>query len=382
MAAQNQTPTRVEDIIAVSDLTYVIKAILEDEPALQDVLVEGEVSNLTLHSSGHAYFTLKDEGSQVSCVMFRGQITPRNRPLLKAGAKLIVEASVMVYAGRGQYQLQVSGIRAAGVGDLFQQFQLLKEKLQREGLFEPDGKRPLPVFPRRIGLVTSPTGAVIQDMVRVFERRFPCLELVLSPTLVQGEAAAASVAKALQKLVDGPPVDVIIIARGGGSAEDLWAFNDENLVRAVFACPVPVVSAIGHESDFTLLDFVADVRAATPTAAAELATPDRDELLSVLDGTEAYFLELLQNQIREHEQFLDDYSERLTWQKNSIFQKQQTALDLLEARLESLNPKAFLERGFSVTLKNGRKIVSSAELKPGDTIETVFTDGNITSVVQ
>ena len=372
----------MDDVIAVSDLTYVIKAILEDEPALQDVLVEGEVSNLTLHSSGHAYFTLKDEASQVSCVMFRGQITPRNRPLLKAGAKLVVEASVTVYAGRGQYQLQVSGIRAVGIGDLFQQFQLLKEKLQREGLFDGELKKPLPVFPQRIGIVTSPTGAVIQDMVRVFERRFPCVEIVLSPTLVQGDAAAASIVKALQRLVDEPDMDVIIIARGGGSAENLWAFNDESLARAVFACPVPVISAIGHETDFTILDFVADVRAATPTAAAELATPDRDELLSVLDGTKAYFLELLQNQIREHEQFLDDYSERLAWHATSIFQNRQTSLDLLEARLQALDPRAFLERGFSITLKDGRKIVSSAELKPGDLIETVLKDGRVQSLVQ
>jgi len=372
----------VNDVLSVSDLTYVIKAILEDDPDLQQLSVQGEISNLTIHSSGHAYFTLKDEESQISCVMFRGQLNPLNRTLLKTGARLVVSGDVTVYASRGQYQLQVTAIRDAGIGDLFQQFLLLKEKLKNEGLFERERKKALPPFPERIGIVTSPTGAVIQDMLRVFERRYPCVEILLSPSLVQGDTAAESVIKALRRLLEGPAPDLIIIARGGGSTEDLWAFNNEKLARAVFESAVPVVSAIGHETDFTILDFVADVRAATPTAAAEMSTPDRNELLSILDGTGAYFRELLQNQLNETGQFLDDFAERLEWQKNSIFQHQKSQLDLLEARLQALNPKAFLTQGYSITLKNGVKIVSSAGLKPGDVIETVLQDGTVQSVVQ
>ncbi len=372
----------MNDILTVSDLTHVIKAILEEDPDLQQISVKGEVSNLTLHSSGHAYFTLKDEESQVSCVMFRGQLTPILRPLLKVGAKLVVEGDVTVYTGRGQYQLQVTGLRDAGIGDLFQQFLLLKEKLKLEGLFDRERKKELPLFPQKIGIVTSPTGAVIQDMLRVFERRYPCVKILLSPSLVQGETAADSVMKALRRLQEESMLDVIIIARGGGSTEDLWGFNDERLARAVVDSAIPVISAIGHETDFTILDFVADVRAATPTAAAEMATPDRNELLGILDGTQAYFLELLQNQLNETEQFLDDFTERLDWQRNSIFQNQKTQLDLLEARLQALNPTAFLTKGYSITLKDGKKIVSSTELKPGDVIETVLRDGTVQSVVR
>lgn len=372
----------MNDVLSVSDLTHVIKAILEEDPDLQQISVKGEVSNLTIHSSGHAYFTLKDEESQISCVMFRGQLNPMLRPLLKVGAKLVVEGDVTVYTARGQYQLQVTNLRDAGIGDLFQQFLLLKEKLKLEGLFEREHKKTLPMFPQRIGIVTSPTGAVIQDMLRVFDRRYPCVEILLSPSLVQGETAADSVIKALRRLQAEPDLDLVIIARGGGSTEDLWGFNDERLARLVFDFPVPVVSAIGHETDFTILDFVADVRAATPTAAAELATPDRNELLGILDGTKAYFLELLQNQLNETHQFLDDFTERLDWQKNSIFQNQKTQLDLLEARLQALNPKGPLTQGYSVTLKDGKKIVSSAELKTGDVIETVLTDGTVQSVVK
>ncbi len=368
--------------MTVGDLTHIIKAILEEDTDLQDISVQGEISNLTIHSSGHAYFTLKDEEAQVSCVMFRGQITPANRLLLKAGAKLTVEGNITVYLARGQYQLQVTNIRDAGVGDLFQQFLLLKEKLQKEGLFDKTFKKSLPAFPRRMGIVTSPTGAVIQDMIRVFERRYPCLEILLSPALVQGETAAVSVLKALRKLEEQPDLDVIIIARGGGSVEDLWGFNDESLARAVFACHVPVVSAIGHETDFTILDFVADVRAATPTAAAELTTPDRNELLSLLDGTRIYFLELIRHQLNETEQFLDDFTERLDWQKTTLFQRQHSQIDLLEARLQALNPTAFLEKGYSITLKDGKKIHSAAELQAGDRIETRLQEGKVQSIVQ
>ncbi|MDJ1504759.1 exodeoxyribonuclease VII large subunit [Xanthocytophaga agilis] len=372
----------MNDILSVSDLTHVIKAILEEDPDLQQISVKGEVSNLTIHSSGHAYFTLKDEESQISCVMFRGQISPLIRPLLKAGAKLVVEGDVTVYVSRGQYQMQVTSIRDAGIGDLFQQFLLLKEKLKEEGLFEWEHKKPLPAFPQKIGIVTSPTGAVIQDMLRVFERRYPCVEVILSPSLVQGDLAAESVIRAFRRLQEEPDLDVIIIARGGGSTEDLWGFNDERLARTIFDSAIPVVSAIGHETDFTILDFVADVRAATPTAAAELTTPDRAELLNALDSTKIYFLELLQKQLNESEQFLDDFTERLGWQMSRLLQNNKSQLDLLEAQLQILNPKAFLTQGYSITLKDGKKILSSEELQKGDEIETVLQDGRVTSIVK
>jgi exodeoxyribonuclease VII large subunit len=369
------------DLLTVSDLTYRIKEVLEYEPELQDVTVRGEISNCTLHGSGHAYFTLKDEDAQLSCVMFKRYAETCSRSIFKHGTRVVAEGSVTVYPQRGNYQLLVTGLRADGEGDLYREFLRRKEMLLAEGLFEAAGKKPLPPYPRTVGVITSPTGAVIQDILRTLQRRFPCAEVVLAPSLVQGEAAPASVIGALEGLVRRGGVDLVIIARGGGSSEDLWCFNDESLARAVHACPLPVVSAIGHETDFTILDFVADVRAATPTAAAELVAPDRADLLAVLAGTRQALLTHLKYRLYNGLQQLDDLDDRINWQKKLLVERQKNQLDLLAATLRQHDPRLFLEKGFSMTLRNGKVVRSAADARPGDVLETILADGRIRSVV-
>lgn len=369
------------DLLTVSDLTCRIKEVLEYEPELQDVTVRGEISNCTLHGSGHAYFTLKDEDAQLSCVMFRRYAETCNRSVFKHGTRVVAQGSVTVYPQRGNYQLMVTGLRADGEGDLYGEFLRRKEKLLAEGLFDPTHKKPLPPYPRTVGVITSPTGAVIQDVLRTLQRRFPAADVLLAPSLVQGEAAPASVMLALEGLVRRGGVDLVIIARGGGSAEDLWCFNDESLARAVFACPLPVVSAIGHETDFTILDFVADVRAATPTAAAELAAPDRLDLLAALAGARQGMLTHLKYRLYNGLQQLDDLGDRINWQKKLLIERQHSQLDLLAATLRQHDPRLFLEKGFSMTLRNGKTVRSAADARPGDVLETVLADGRIRSVV-
>jgi exodeoxyribonuclease VII large subunit len=370
------------DLLTVSDLTHRIKEVLEYEPELQDVTVQGEISNCTVHGSGHAYFTLKDEEAQLSCVMFRRFVEGCNRGILKHGVRVVARGSVSVYPQRGSYQLMVTSLKADGQGDLHQEFLRLKEKLLNEGLFDLSHKKPLPSYPTTIGVITSPTGAVIQDILRTLQRRYPCAQVLLAPALVQGEMGALSVKNSLARLVKQGHADLIIIARGGGSAEDLWCFNDEDLARAVFACPIPVVSAIGHETDFTILDFVADVRAATPTAAAELAAPDHLELLAALAGSRQQLFTHLQYRLNHQLQLLDDLSDRVGWQKKLLIERQKNQLALLEATLRQHDPRLFLEKGFTLTLKNGKAVKSAAETQAGDTIETILADGRIESVVK
>jgi exodeoxyribonuclease VII large subunit len=370
------------DLLSVSDLTYRIKEILEYEPELQEVSLQGEVSNCTLHSSGHAYFTLKDEFSQISCVMFRGSITGKTKEILKHGARIVVKANVTVYPQRGNYQLLVQEVRAYGLGNLYQQFLMLKEKLQMEGLFDESGKKEIPAYPRTIGIITSPTGAVIKDMLHTIQRRYPCVNLLLAPAIVQGEQGAASVAAALQLLCKQPRVDLIIIARGGGSIEDLWCFNDEMLAKAVFNCPIPVISAIGHETDFTILDFVADLRAATPTAAAEHAVPDKAELLNYLLQMRANIRTAIQYNLYNRAQQLDDMAEKTSMQWNYLLAQKKSELAVLAATLQQYNSKAYLDRGFSLALKDGKVVKSAAEVTSGDTLEIVLKDGTIRTVVE
>lgn len=369
-------------LLTVSDLTYQIKEILESEYELQEVYLQGEVSNFTLHGSGHAYFTLKDEAAQINCVMFRGSIDGRVKSILKHGAKLIVQGSITVYAQRGNYQLLVTDVKSYGLGDLYQQFLKLKDKLQQEGLFDELHKKPLPLFPRTIGIITSPTGAVIQDIIQTIQRRYPCVNLVLSPAIVQGEQGAESVVAALYQLMSQPEIELIIIARGGGSMEDLWCFNSESLARAVFACRIPVISAIGHETDFTILDFVADVRAATPTAAAQLAVPDSVELTNLLLQMQVSIRTSIQYNLYNKMQWLDDISERIAMQREYLLQQKKSELQILQASLQQFNPKAFLEKGFSLVLKNGHVVKSITEVTVGDELEIVMKDGRIEVTVK
>jgi exodeoxyribonuclease VII large subunit len=370
------------DLLTVSDLTYRIKEILEYEAELQEVSLQGEVSNCTLHSSGHAYFTLKDEFSQISCVMFRGSISGKTKEVLKHGARIIVKGNVTVYPQRGNYQLLVQEIQAYGLGNLYQQFLMLKDKLQFEGLFDESHKKELPAYPATIGVITSPTGAVIKDILHTIHRRYPCVQLVIAPAIVQGEQGALSVMNALQLLCNQPGIDLIIIARGGGSIEDLWCFNDEALAKAVFACPIPVISAIGHETDFTILDFVADLRAATPTAAAEHAVPDKAELMNYLSQMRATIRTTMQYNLYNRAQQLDDMAEKTSMQWNYLLAQKKNELQVLAATLQQYNPTAYLERGFSLALKDGKVVKSVEDVSSGDNLEIVLKDGKIRTVVK
>ncbi len=370
------------DLLTVSDLTYRIKEILEYEAELQEVSLQGEVSNCTIHSSGHAYFTLKDEFSQISCVMFRGSITHKTKEILKHGARIIVKGNVTVYTQRGNYQLLVQEVQSYGMGNLYQQFLLLKDKLQFEGLFDEGNKKEIPAYPQTIGIVTSPTGAVIRDIVQTITKRYPGIHLVVSPAIVQGEQGAASVIQALQVLIAQPSIDLIIIARGGGSIEDLWCFNDENLARAVYACPIPVISAIGHETDFTILDFVADLRAATPTAAAQHAVPDKGELLNYLSQMRASIRTSVQYNLYNRAQMLDDMAEKTSMQWNYLLAAKKSELQVLAATLQQFNPTAYLDRGFSLALKDGKIVKSVVEVSSGDRLDIVLKDGRVRTVVE
>jgi exodeoxyribonuclease VII large subunit len=271
-----------ETVYTVSEITRQIRRSLEEEFPL--VRVEGEVSNFTAHSSGHLYFSLKDEGAQLRCVMFRSRRRRMIGPLPSNGMAVRALGQITVYERSGQYQLSVIELRPAGIGALARAFEELKHRLAEEGLFDAVHKQPIPKFPGRIGVVTSPTGAAVRDIIRIIGRRFPLARLILAPVQVQGEGAAREIALAIERMNRHRLADVLIVGRGGGSMEDLWAFNEEVVARAIFSSAIPVISAVGHEIDFTIADFVADLRAPTPSAAAELVVPDRQELAGVIAG--------------------------------------------------------------------------------------------------
>lgn len=289
-----------DQILSVSELTGTIKYLLENDPDLSDCWVRGEISNFTHHSSGHMYFTLKDSGSRVKSVMFAS----KNRALTflpKDGMKVIVHGSVSVYERDGQYQLYVDEMQPDGLGSLYLAFQQLKERLEKEGLFNEANKKPLPSYPRIIGVVTSPTGAAVRDIITTIRRRYPIADVLLYPVLVQGTDAPMSIANAIQYFngVAEYKVDVLIVGRGGGSLEELWAFNEEVVARAISHSAIPIISAVGHETDFTIADFVADVRAATPTGAAELAVPHLAELVRQVDGIQQRMIVALTARLRD-----------------------------------------------------------------------------------
>ena len=319
----------------VREITRYIHELFEADSNLVDVWVRGEVSNLTKARSGHWYFTIKDAEAQLRCVMFRSA-AQRVYVDVSAGDEILVHGRVSVYEARGEYQLYADLIEAVGgSGDLHLQFEALKAKLDAEGLFDPARKRPIPSFPRRIGIVTSSSAAAYQDILNVLRRRFPMLELILSPTLVQGAEAPAQIVVALERLNRLSAIDVIIVARGGGSLEDLWSFNDEAVARAVANSRVPVISGIGHETDFTIVDFVADLRAPTPSAAAELATPNRDDLLLDLDRLRSGMVSLFGNALTDRARDLRRLQSglRFVTPQKSIQQGRQH-VDALGARLE------------------------------------------------
>lgn len=382
----------------VAALTRYLRQLLEGDEALQDAWVRGEISNFTRSAAGHLYFTLKDEKAALRCVMWKGSASRLN-VLPRDGDAVEVHGAISVYETAGQYQLVADTIRPTGEGLLFQEFLRLKARLEAEGLFDPARKRPIPRWPQRIGIVTSPTGAALRDMLHTLRRRYPLVSVILAPTLVQGDEAPPGIVAALAALNEFARPDVILLARGGGSIEDLWAFNDERVARAIAASAAPVISGVGHETDFTIADFAADLRAPTPTAAAELSVPNREDLLQTLDeltarlerGIQAGFssqrweLSALQNRLRLHSpqaqllanrQQVSALSRRMILGAQHSFDLRRARLTGLEQRLAALNPLAVLARGFAVVAHpDGRIVRSVGQTAPGDRLNVRVSDG-------
>ena len=387
--------------LSVYDLTLLIKGNLES--AFPELYVEGEISNFTDHASGHMYFTLKDDKSQVRCTLWKWarkalRFTPED------GMKVRILGELRVYEKMGNYQLNVKAMEPSGIGALQLAFEQLKERLGKEGLFDAGRKRPLPAFPSRIGIVTSESGAALRDIIKVARRRMPSIALVLNPALVQGEGAAEDVARAIAEFNAYGNVDLLIVGRGGGSLEDLWAFNEEAVARAIAASRIPVISAVGHEVDYTIADFVADLRAPTPSAAAEMAVPSRDELIvrvksyadavaanlkGVLDNYRERLRGLMESRVltRPQEilaplsQRLDDLLRFLDLNTRRVVDQVRNRLVNAAGRLDLLNPLGVLARGYSITRKQGKVLTRADRVKPGENLETVLAQGRIQSKV-
>ena len=382
-----------KSILTVSQISQKIRNCLES--SFPSLWVKGELSNFIAHSSGHWYFSLKDESAQIKGVMFKGQNKKLNfKP--QTGEEILVYGQISVYSPRGDYQILCHEMEIVGSGLLQQKFEQLKRQLHKEGLFDPERKRPLPPFPHHITLITSPTGAAVRDILQILKRRFKRVKVTLIPALVQGEQAPASLLKALA-LSKKIPTDVLIIGRGGGSMEDLWAFNDEELVRAIASHPVPVISAVGHEIDFTICDFVADLRAPTPSAAAELVVQNATELTKQISRLKKQLIQNIRLQfsfckdklftlekglvrpnrlIQDVSQRLDEVSSRFTHNLKQMFSVKKQKLQHLEDVLKSLNPKTVMKRGFSiVTNAKGELVCETKELKIKDNLHIDFFKG-------
>lgn len=387
-----------EEPMTVTALNESIKALLEGTPYLRSVYLRGEISNFTNHRSGHLYFSLKDEGGLVRAVMFRGNAT-RLAFLPENGMKVLVRGSVSLFVRDGSYQIYVSSMEPDGVGALYLAFERLKRKLAAEGLFDEDRKRPLPRIPSRIGVITSPTGAAVRDIMNVLGRRFPYAEVLLYPALVQGTDAPPQLIAGLSYFNTACPVDVIILGRGGGSIEDLWAFNDEGLARTIAASEIPVISAVGHETDFTIADFVADRRAPTPSAAAELAVPDTTELIRKFNNITTHTELLLSRRIEraraavaelagrrpltspdtilgERRLLVGYFLDKMAHAAESGVLVGRTRFAELAAKLEVLSPLANLDRGYALAYReDGVPVRSVRGLSVGDGLSVRLSDG-------
>ena len=364
-------------IYTVSELTSRIKEVIEEEIGFEYVWVAGEVSNFrNNYTSGHWYFTLKDENSQISAVCFKWS-NQRIKFLPENGMDVICAGQIGVYEKQGAYQINVRDIEPRGVGAQALALEQLKEKLLAEGLFDEARKRLLPYLPFRIGIVTSPTGAAIKDILKVLDRRFPNLEIVISPARVQGDVAAGDIIAALRKLYDVPGIEVIVLARGGGSKEDLWAFNDEALAREIAKSPVPLISAIGHEIDITIADLVADVRAATPSNAAELVVREKVEIQKEIDELKAKLALALQARVELHAREADQMQSDMVGLLKLKLEAVTADHGALAGKLDALSPLKVLDRGYSVTYKLPKKNVvkDSAQLKKGDKVLIGFNKG-------
>jgi exodeoxyribonuclease VII large subunit len=428
MQLTNDLFPQTAKVFTVAELTRQIRGTLETK--FGAVWVEGEISNYKLHPSGHQYFTLKDQRAQISCVVWRDTMLPPRQPLVD-GTQVQVYGTITVFEARGQYQLNVQILQPRGVGVLQAKFEALKRRLEAEGLFAPERKQPLPKFPRRIGIVTSPSGAAIRDMLNVLRRRAPWLQILISPVRVQGTGAAQEIAVAIRELAAPndafAPLDLIVVTRGGGSIEDLWEFNEEIVARAIFNSTVPIVSAVGHEIDFTICDFVADLRAPTPSAAAELIVPDVIDLHRRIDGCARGLARQLLNRVRDAQQRLDhareilqrclahkidryrrgllhitaalqarspgrelmmrrnrlvDLHRRLVASPVRLLENAKHRFQHIEGILRVLGPDATLRRGYSITTNERGKIIRTiVAVRPKMKIRTRVSDGEFGSEV-
>ena len=385
-------------ILSVTQINEYIRALIAQDEVLSMIMVRGEISNLTLHRSGHIYFTLKDETSVLKSVMFRSS-AQRVKFALKEGMNVIVYGRISLYTPSGQYQLYAEDIQPDGIGALYVAYEQIKEKLSKEGLFDASKKKAIPKLPMTVGIITSPTGAAIHDMINVMGRRFPLTKILLYPALVQGESAYKTLIAGVEYFNKSKSVDVIIIGRGGGSLEDLWAFNNVELAYAIAKSDIPIISAVGHESDFTICDFVADLRAPTPSAAAELAVPDSLSVRNGINKTISDVEKKLILQIQQYrkqinilsssrvlsskESLLDEYkmkinlmSDKLDLTMQNVFKEKSHSLGILCAKLQGISPLNTLARGYAIIQNENNEVVTSVEtIKNGDVIDISFADG-------
>ena len=389
--------------MSVGELNQYIKNMFDDNRMLNAISVRGEISNFVNHRSGHLYFSLKDSEGQIRAVMFRSsaqslKFMPEN------GTKVIARGTVSVYTKDGSYQIYVNSMQPDGIGALYLAYEQLKERLFNEGLFDESVKKSIPAYPERIGVITSPTGAAVRDIINVIGRRYPLATIYLYPSLVQGESAESSLIEGVKYFSDSKLVDTVIIGRGGGSIEDLWAFNGERLARTIYACPIPIISAVGHETDFTICDFVCDLRAPTPSAAAELAVPDIREIAMNLDSLQArldgaligqiernkdklsYIISspVMQNPlnvIEVHRENLEDILSSIDGAFENICRQGRNSLALLVGKAEAMNPLAVLSRGFSVVSHNGNTVTDAKDLSVSDTVDIRMSKGRLKAKV-
>ncbi len=390
------------DAMTVTELNNYIKNVFDKDRTLGSLTVKGELSNFKFHGSGHLYFSLKDGDSQLRCVMFRSS-AQRLKFIPENGMKLIAHGSVSVYTRDGSYQLYVGSLQPDGVGALYLAYEQLKAKLENEGLFSDSTKKDIPSLPRAIGVITSATGAAVRDIINVMGRRCPLTKIYLYPSLVQGDGAPENLIKALEYFNNSELVDTVIIGRGGGSIEDLWAFNNEALARKIFSMSIPVISAVGHETDFTICDFVSDMRAPTPSAAAELAVPDIRELYMLLTDAEARLQNSLLRSVERVGERLASNTDKLLLLSKSFFSSKRSDLNVCADRLakaakaaignkrnimqiaveklNAMNPLSVLSRGFTITEKNRELVKSINSLRDGDTVSILFKDGKADATV-
>lgn len=361
------------NVLKISQINYYIKSMLESDKNLIQVYVYGEVSNLTKHRTGHIYLSLKDEKSVLKAVIFNG--IHKLKFDLQEGMNIIARGRISVYEPSGQYQIIIEDIQPDGVGSMAIAFEQLKQKLKDEGLFDENHKKTIPYMPKTIGVITSPTGAVIQDIRNVLSRRFPLTKVLLYGVLVQGEGAPSELIKAVQYFDKAKNVDVIIICRGGGSTEDLSPFNDENLARVIYNADIPIISAVGHETDFTICDFVADLRAPTPSAAAEIVVPNRYDILEEISNMD--IISHTKDYIVNYQYEINDLLKRLLSAYENIIYKQKQELKMHEVMLETLNPENIINRGYSLLYKENNIITTIDEISLNDKVKVLLKNGEI-----